>query len=171
MTFDPVNKPSHYVEGRQFEPIAVIEDWGLGYHLGCALKYISRAGRKSDNAAQDISKAIWYLERYKEKLAEEEREDVGFQRRDWNLPTIDPAVPFEMDQEEIEWLAMGELGTVDFGPDELPPKDLSKFKDDEIVETWEQSGQILGRQKNGDVRILKHHPSVYEELLRNASDA
>jgi hypothetical protein len=63
---DPVNHPPHYIEGRTIEPIDVIEDWSLSYHLGNALKYISRAGRKSD-AVEDIKKAIWYLNRYVEK--------------------------------------------------------------------------------------------------------
>lgn len=59
---DEINHPAHYAEGRRHEPIDVIEDWQLGYHLGCALKYISRAGRKGD-AATDLKKAIWYLQR------------------------------------------------------------------------------------------------------------
>lgn len=62
MTHDPVNSPAHYAAGRQYEPIAVIEDWELGYRLGNALKYISRAGRK-ENALEDLKKAVWYLQR------------------------------------------------------------------------------------------------------------
>ena len=62
MTFDPVNKPSHYAEGRQFETIEVIEDWKLSYRLGNCVKYISRAGRKGDRK-QDLEKAAWYLQR------------------------------------------------------------------------------------------------------------
>lgn len=62
--FDPVRKPSHYIAGRTIEPIDVIEDWALGYHLGNTLKYIARAGRKGD-PVEDIDKAIWYLTRYR----------------------------------------------------------------------------------------------------------
>lgn len=59
-----INHPPHYIEGRNYEPIAVIEDWKLSYHLGNALKYISRAGRKDQSSfEQDIKKAIWYLQR------------------------------------------------------------------------------------------------------------
>lgn len=61
--YDNVKNPSHYCEGRRYEPIDVIEDWSLGYHLGNALKYISRAGRKQ-NEAEDLKKAVWYIERY-----------------------------------------------------------------------------------------------------------
>lgn len=60
--FDPVARPAHYTEGRDIEPINVIEDWELDFHLGNALKYISRIGRKSDGV-EDMKKAVWYLER------------------------------------------------------------------------------------------------------------
>lgn len=63
---DNVNHPSHYAEGRRYEPIDVIEDWELDFHLGNAVKYISRAGRKGD-AREDIKKAAWYLNRWLEK--------------------------------------------------------------------------------------------------------
>lgn len=59
---DMVNHPDHYSKGRKYEPIEVIEDWNLGFHIGNAIKYISRVGRKGD-AIQDIDKAIWYLQR------------------------------------------------------------------------------------------------------------
>ena len=68
---DPVNKPAHYIEGRRFEPIDVIEDWGLGFCLGNAVKYISRAGRKGDTM-EDLEKARWYLDRYIAKLKAED---------------------------------------------------------------------------------------------------
>ena len=69
---DSVNAPAHYVSGRFIEPLDVIEDWGLPHHLGCAVKYIARAGRKG-NAAQDIRKAIFYLSRYASILEREEQ--------------------------------------------------------------------------------------------------
>lgn len=64
VTHDSINHPSHYVEGRKYETIDVIEDWGLGFRLGNALKYISRAGRKDPSkTAEDLRKAIFYIER------------------------------------------------------------------------------------------------------------
>ena len=63
MTNDNVNHPSHYCDGRRYEPMDVIENWSLGFHLGNAVKYISRAGRKGD-AIEDLEKARWYLDRY-----------------------------------------------------------------------------------------------------------
>lgn len=59
---DPVNKPSHYIAAG-LEVIDVIETWGLGFHLGNALKYTLRAGRKTHDARQDLAKARWYLRR------------------------------------------------------------------------------------------------------------
>ena len=38
-----------------------IRDQGLNYHLGCAIKYIVRAGYK-DSKADDLKKAIHYLQ-------------------------------------------------------------------------------------------------------------
>jgi len=62
---DPVNHPSHYAAGRRFETIDVIEGWGLGFHVGNALKYLSRCGRKPGaDEVQDIEKAAWYLQRW-----------------------------------------------------------------------------------------------------------
>lgn len=69
--FNPVDKPSHYAEGRKYEPIDVIEDWELGMHLGNATKYISRAGRKGDEL-EDLKKARWYIDRRISLLEEEE---------------------------------------------------------------------------------------------------
>lgn len=61
---DHINHPPHYAEGRKYEPIVVIEAWGLGFNLGNALKYISRAGRKDPaKVEEDLRKAIWYIDR------------------------------------------------------------------------------------------------------------
>lgn len=61
MGYDNVKNPSHYVEGRQFEPKDVIRDWGLNFNLGNAVKYLSRAGRKGD-AVEDLKKAQEYIQ-------------------------------------------------------------------------------------------------------------
>lgn len=65
-THDQVDHPAHYNTGR-IEVIEFIEDQKLGYHLGNALKYITRAGKKNpDKTWEDIEKAVWYLRRYQE---------------------------------------------------------------------------------------------------------
>lgn len=58
---DIVNSPSHYKDGT-IEVIDYIEDKRFNYHLGNAIKYISRAGKKEDYTT-DLKKAIWYLDR------------------------------------------------------------------------------------------------------------
>ena len=62
-----ITKPSHYIEGRKYEPRKVIRDWGLNFNLGNAVKYIARAGRKGD-AVEDLLKAKQYLEFELEEL-------------------------------------------------------------------------------------------------------
>lgn len=56
-----VKQPSHYVEGRKYEPKDVIRDWGLNFNLGNAVKYLARAGRK-DDIVQDLKKAQEYIQ-------------------------------------------------------------------------------------------------------------
>ena len=58
---DPVNHPAHYKVGG-IETIDFIEAKKLGYHLGNAVKYISRADHKG-NRKQDLEKAKWYIDR------------------------------------------------------------------------------------------------------------
>jgi len=62
--YDNVNNPSHYTMGRRYEPIDVIEDWDLGYHISSTLKYLSRYNRKNDDQGiEDLNKARYYLDR------------------------------------------------------------------------------------------------------------
>lgn len=58
---ESINHPSHY-QGNSIEVIDIIEDFGLNFHLGNAIKYILRADKKG-NREEDLSKAIWYIER------------------------------------------------------------------------------------------------------------
>ena len=61
---DPVNHPAHYTDG-QIEVIDFIEDKQLGFHLGNAIKYICRAGKKDPaKTTEDLNKAVWYIRRY-----------------------------------------------------------------------------------------------------------
>lgn len=65
-TTDTVNHPSHYNFG-DIEVIDFIEqvtkhyNSDVAYHIGNAIKYISRAPHK--NGKEDIAKAKWYIER------------------------------------------------------------------------------------------------------------
>lgn len=58
---DNIKHPSHYAEGRKFEPKDVIRDWGLNFNLGSAVKYVARAGRK-DDIVQDLKKAQEFIQ-------------------------------------------------------------------------------------------------------------
>jgi len=65
---DPVNHPDHYGGAENpYEAIKVIEAWQLGFCLGNTVKYIARAGKKT-NAVEDLKKAAWYLQREIERL-------------------------------------------------------------------------------------------------------
>jgi len=64
---DMVNSPSHYKVGG-IETIDFIEAKNLGYHLGNAVKYISRADHKG-RRSEDLEKAKWYLDREIKRLS------------------------------------------------------------------------------------------------------
>ena len=69
---DPVNSPSHYNDGK-IEVIDYIEDKKLGFCLGNAIKYISRAGKKDpEKEVEDLNKAIWYINRRIKEVREVE---------------------------------------------------------------------------------------------------
>ena len=71
---DPVQHPAHYTTGK-IECIDYIEDKELGFHLGNAVKYITRAGRKDPaKTIEDLEKAVWYIQRKIKLLKERERE-------------------------------------------------------------------------------------------------
>ena len=76
-TFDNVENPKHYTDTK-IEVIDYIEDKNLGFCLGNAIKYISRAGKKhsadkTDKAKtiEDLNKARWYINRRIKELEED----------------------------------------------------------------------------------------------------
>lgn len=67
---DPVNHPSHYTDG--IETIDYIESKHFPYHIGNAVKYLSRAGKKNPaETITDLRKAVWYINRYIDLLEKE----------------------------------------------------------------------------------------------------
>lgn len=66
-----IDHPSYYKTGG-IEAIDVIHSWELGFDLGNAIKYVSRAGKKDPSKyVEDLEKAKWYIrseiERYKKE--------------------------------------------------------------------------------------------------------
>ena len=69
---DPVNHPAHYTAGG-IEVIDFLESWNFPFHLANAIKYICRAGRQDKSkTAEDLRKAIWYINRYIEYRGKQE---------------------------------------------------------------------------------------------------
>lgn len=74
--FNAVTNPSHYCEGRKYEPRKVIADWKLNYNVECAVKYLSRAGRKGDRL-EDLKKALTYIQFEIEECENESRNQMA----------------------------------------------------------------------------------------------
>lgn len=73
---DLISHPSHYCEGRKYEPKDVIRDWDLNFNLGNVVKYVSRAGRK-DALLEDLYKARQYLD-FEIEYIEKQEEMLGY---------------------------------------------------------------------------------------------
>ena len=56
-----VDHPDHYCHG--IKAIDYIESHNMNFNLGNVIKYVTRAGLKSENAIEDLQKAKWYIER------------------------------------------------------------------------------------------------------------
>jgi hypothetical protein len=66
---DNVNHPAHYQGfSNGAEVIDITEN--LSFNLGNVVKYVARAGRKTDDPLEDLSKARFYLEREINRLRE-----------------------------------------------------------------------------------------------------
>ncbi len=81
---DPIRHPSHYNAGK-IEVIEFIEDQGLNFSRGNAVKYIARAGKKANTPEkQDLEKAIWYLQRELELVNAELEERQALRPNEMN---------------------------------------------------------------------------------------
>ena len=73
---DMVDHPSHYNQGR-IEVIDAIEDWGLGFHLGSAIKYIARSKHKG-NEKEALQKAMWYIQRFIDECIDSNKVTINY---------------------------------------------------------------------------------------------
>lgn len=55
-----IDHPDYYNQG--IEAIDYIDSHNFDFCLGNAVKYITRAGHKTEDATEDLEKAIWYLQ-------------------------------------------------------------------------------------------------------------
>lgn len=69
-TSDPRIDPPYYIADNGMQAIDVIEAFHLSLHVGCAVKYLLRAGRKTTTDEKtDLRKAMWYLNRRIDQLS------------------------------------------------------------------------------------------------------
>ncbi len=67
-----MNKSEYYGKDNPFEAIKIIDYYDLNFCLGNVIKYILRAGKKSDNSyEQDLNKALDYLQHEVKKNAKD----------------------------------------------------------------------------------------------------
>lgn len=61
MRLSKMNRPDYYTGG-DYEPVKVIYALGLNFPIANVLKYLNRAGKKTESPVQDLEKAITYLD-------------------------------------------------------------------------------------------------------------
>ena len=67
MTNDPVNHPPHYTgHPSGVECIQITEHYN--FNVGNAIKYLWRAGLKTQSPIEDLRKAAWYINREIQRL-------------------------------------------------------------------------------------------------------
>ena len=55
-------RPTYYTDADKYEPVNVIRVWRAGFNIGNVLKYIARAGKKTAEAIEDVTKALTYVQ-------------------------------------------------------------------------------------------------------------
>ena len=168
---DPINSPSHYAEGRQYEPIDVIYDWELGYNLGNVVKYVSRAGRKL-NLLEDLKKARFYLNKeieileavpfavtYEDILQDEVHAASEGKEllTEYGLADVDDAPLSYWDSDE-DYMWDPSLGPVELSAEEvgeiLRNRNISDAEPDEVLKVIERRGLLIGVMANGNTCLL-----------------
>lgn len=151
---DAVNAPRHYrSHPTGVECIEIIEHFP--YNVGNAIKYLWRAGLKSD-AIEDLRKAAWYSLREAHKRGWRETSGVGQEVRD--TPPIEAtALFFFLDAE----------GTLRVKPFDLMPMDRGELNPNAGAIILE--GCAYARTE-GCARTAGRNTHLYEETERGAFD-
>ena len=69
-----INHPDYY-QANGYEAIDYIEALGLNFNLGNVIKYVTRAGRKTNDPVPDLKKAEDYLTREINRLSKQPAPD------------------------------------------------------------------------------------------------
>ena len=65
----------HYENGKGYDVIDFITDYGLNFNKGNIIKYVARAGKKGDELS-DLRKALDYIKREIETIEKQKKEWV-----------------------------------------------------------------------------------------------
>lgn len=120
-----VDQPTHYGgKDYPYQPIHVIQAWGLNFCVGTAVKYIGRAGKKpGESRLKDLEKAHWYLSREIEMERQSELKivvDIRAEQRE-RINSVESKMDITNFYEDCSWCCSwcGSSGIVHQGePDE-----------------------------------------------------
>lgn len=118
---DNVNHPEHYTGfSNGAEVIDITEN--LSFNLGNVVKYVARAGRKTNNPLEDLLKAQWYLDREIERSPglSVQSETIVFKGtpRTWDLLDHIPPGVNVRDRDGDLWKRINGTGQFQLSPDD-----------------------------------------------------
>jgi hypothetical protein len=94
---DPVHHPAHYQGfSNGAEVIDITEN--LSFNLGNVVKYVARAGRKTDDPIEDLRKAQFYLEREIKRLVTAKHDGA------WSLEGVSKELHKLWDERMVRWV-------------------------------------------------------------------
>lgn len=132
---DMVNNPPHYKLSNGMEAIDIIEaalteEEFNGYLKGSVFKYMLREQKKG-NRVQDLGKAQWYLNRYRNNVSEE---------KETKMKSVPVAVIPGKEYSEDGWTASFKLGTENIHDliEVSSQQDHPAYSDYQLVLTWEK---------------------------------
>jgi hypothetical protein len=190
---DIIKAPSHYVDGRKYEPKDVIRDWGLNFNLGSAVKYISRAGRKGDKL-EDLRKAKQFLEFEIEAVeTEDSKDNIGMTCKeaavngDAIAKSYEEAfkISEEIDKEierKTSWYTNGILGQWYYYqniPDKYKPRVIDRIAQEVLISGCDIDDissdevraavidRIVEMVRNGELDLMDISDDLYDECVRS----
>lgn len=182
MSYDDVNHPSHYTEGRAFEVIEVLEDWVgrspdpiLGSLQWNSLKYQGRVWDKAD-PLKDLKKSRWYLDRLISKLENKEQaseityedilEDYAASATDGTDSIYEYAIyedNIQLPPDEQSWNDVwsdSSYGT--FSNVQLTDEEIDSFLDNENLITLKDGQAVAVIEKDGALIRINKDRSYYQ---------
>lgn len=146
---DKINHPDHYQTEAGIEAIEVIEAFfPVNFHFANAFKYLARAGKK-DDFLDDLDKAIWYLERFRDHcvrftITEKDRAILTLRNAGYDAPYAKRVAYRTLAGLLFELQDNGLWGDESFTTDEIILLLKDRIDPDNALVALDEDGDVIG---------------------------